>query len=273
VQKNNLAEVVPSSGKQHSNEKTYRIPISTGIFDHYSAIGDALWLFLWYIDKTTTEGDSKGFVLGGCPIADSKPAGVFGVPVKTARRWRERLTMGVYIEAIRTPYGHRITVKKSKKKWLSVPTNSPRENSRGGKSEFPQREERIPVAGIENSRSGKYKEDIAVQSRDEAVEERPAAPTAEVLVQTPNRKIQAWEEIKLQPLGSLAFVRIWERVWEEMPNGEGFEFGMERAIQLCQDRGIKVPPPFYEAKRKIEQQNAEPPKQFGSSVSVLEDRW
>jgi len=64
---------VSTAGGFHG--KTYRIPVSTGIFEHCSKIKDALWLFLWYIDKTTTSG-TEGKVLGGSPITDEEPASI-----------------------------------------------------------------------------------------------------------------------------------------------------------------------------------------------------
>ncbi len=58
-----------------SPEKTYVIPISNGILTakHRKRIGPAVWLFLWLIDKCTSErpgegGGLEGMVLGGKPL-------------------------------------------------------------------------------------------------------------------------------------------------------------------------------------------------------------
>jgi hypothetical protein len=176
---NNTAVTAKSRGEEGANGKTFRIPISTGILSHYDAIRDSFWLFVWYVDKTTKEENGAGLILGGMPIPDSRPAADIGVPVKTIRRWRKRLADGDYIRAIRTPYGHCITLLKSKK-WNWGPAlvdakaelgdrdlpkreiSTPKESARSGHSDLPNRAERVPVSGIESARNGKYKEDKAV---------------------------------------------------------------------------------------------------------------
>ena len=103
------------------NEKqTYRIPISNGILEHCRTIGEAVWLFLWCVDKTTKEitdesGNRIGKVLGGKPICDIEPARVLGVSEWTVGRWRRKLDEHGYIKATRTSNGHTILVAKSKK--------------------------------------------------------------------------------------------------------------------------------------------------------------
>src|SRR5215831_7468193 len=62
--------------------KTYRIPISNGIFEHYGALKDAIWLFQLYIDWTTKEelasdGSYDGIVLGAKPICDEDTSSAF----------------------------------------------------------------------------------------------------------------------------------------------------------------------------------------------------
>src|ERR1700722_575513 len=103
--------------------QTFRIPVSNGLFEHCAAMGEAIWYFLWCIDKTTKEkqdddgtGNLVGAVLGGMPVRDSIAALELGREVKTIRRWRGQLTEQGYIETKRTPIGYKIWVKKSKKK-------------------------------------------------------------------------------------------------------------------------------------------------------------
>ncbi|MGH9866067.1 MAG: hypothetical protein ACRD4H_11695, partial [Candidatus Acidiferrales bacterium] len=60
-----------------ATRKTFRIPVSTGIFEHYPRIGEAIWLLLFYVDRTTEEisasdGRLIGRVLGGCPMRDAE---------------------------------------------------------------------------------------------------------------------------------------------------------------------------------------------------------
>jgi len=179
---NNTAVVSKSRKKEGAYEKTFRIPISTGLFEHCPDMLDAIWLFMWYIDKTTEEEDGNGIVLGGMPIVDAKPAAALGVPVKTIRRWRNMLAVGGYAVVCRTPYGYSVTLPKSKK-WNWGPSlvtskdtppardlpkreiSTPEETSRFGQGDLPNRAERLPVSGRETSRNGKYKEDLTEQNR------------------------------------------------------------------------------------------------------------
>ena len=54
---------------------SYVIPVSNGLLEHRERIGNAIWTFLWFIDRITAEPESKasqntcdGLVLGGAPI-------------------------------------------------------------------------------------------------------------------------------------------------------------------------------------------------------------
>src|SRR5215470_18525517 len=111
------------------DKKTYRIPISTGIFDHYVQIGPALWLLHWCIDKTTVEwtnaeGMKLGRILGSKPITDEEISrDITGCSPKVVRKFRLRLVQGGYLIQRRTPYGHVLEVFKSKKKWKSAETD------------------------------------------------------------------------------------------------------------------------------------------------------
>jgi hypothetical protein len=194
---NSTAVERKSTGRGDTNEKTFRIPVSTGIFEHYQNMLDSIWLFLWYIDRTTKETDGVGFVLGGMPIIDSKPAETFGVPVKTIRRWRKMLVAGGYVTVRRTAYGCCVTLPKSKKwKWgptlvspqsssssTDLPTGeilTTKDSTHSGHSDLPSGAQRLPVPNTETARNGKYKEDKAVDlavdskknSRHDAVRRR-----------------------------------------------------------------------------------------------------
>jgi len=264
---NTLAVSLESSEKEKPRGKTYRIPVSTGIFEHCSKIKDALWLFLWYIDKTTTSG-TEGTVLGGSPITDEEPASILGVKKKTARRWRRMLTSGGYINALRTPYGYVITVSKSKKwAWQSV-----RESARAGNSELPLRAVRLPAMGTETSRQGKNKEDRTVDiTEDRTVEAEDATASANFPTKEKSRKIlkEAWDRIGMEPTGSIRFCVAWERAYADASDDDTLVDIMERAIQHCQASGIRVPPPFYDAKRRIEKEDSDRKSDESDKVAGL----
>jgi hypothetical protein len=272
-----------SSGKERNNEKTYRIPISTGLLEHCPKMLDSVWLYMWYIDRTTEERDGEGYILGGIPIVDAKPASALRVPVKTIRRWRLKLVREGYVRALRTPYGFVITLLKSKKRnWkptLVAPLETDssgrrdlpngeitrKESSRSGHRDLPNGEERFTVSGAVISPNGKYKEDRTVLNRDRTVEEAAAtSPSREELPSAETNYIPsnpgAWKEVGLPgPAGSLTFRNGWEAWYAENDSEHDSKVWlMESYIQDCQARHINVPPPFFAAKRKAEQEEQEP---------------
>ena len=108
---------------ESAKQATFKIPISTGIFEHYAKLKDAIWLFLWYVDKTTKEvddgkGNRLGSVLGGSPRRDADVASSFGSNKRTICRWRNRLAEIGFIRQRITPFGAVVQVVKSKK-WVS----------------------------------------------------------------------------------------------------------------------------------------------------------
>jgi len=147
-----------------SEQRTFRIPVSTGIFEHYKTIGEAIWLLLFLVDRTTKEVHGEGVVSGGAPISDADAARAFDCEVKTIRRWRKKLTDGGYIEAIRTPYGFRFKVRKSKK-WIGANRGqiSPPVDTEVQR-ELPNRAQRVTESGSQSARKGQNKEDSAVDS-------------------------------------------------------------------------------------------------------------
>jgi len=114
--------------------RTFRIPVSTGIFEHTKKIKSALWLFLYYVDRTTKEitdaesGLLVGQVLGLHPCLDSDAASALGVHFKTIREWRTLLAEGGYIRQTRCSNGYKIEVMKAKK-WPGRTTTSPTSDS------------------------------------------------------------------------------------------------------------------------------------------------
>jgi len=58
------------------------------------------------------------------------------------------------------------------------------------------------------------------------------------------------------PMGSPQFQRIFEHYFATR-NGNPISDAMERTIVSANKRGVKVPPPFYDAKRNVERREAE----------------
>jgi hypothetical protein len=107
----------PSHGRlKRDGHTSYPVPIWNGIFEHYDRIGDAIWEFLWCIDKITREEDGVGIVLGGMPVKFERIADELkGSYKETVRLHFKLLETEKYIRLRRTPYGHVIEVLNSKK--------------------------------------------------------------------------------------------------------------------------------------------------------------
>lgn len=98
--------------------KSYPLTVWSGILAHRKRMGDAIWTFIWLIDRTTKEEMGAGYVLGGNKeIRAEDIAKDIGAEEKTARRHLHILAHEGYIELIRAPQGFVIKVKKSKK-WI-----------------------------------------------------------------------------------------------------------------------------------------------------------
>lgn len=100
--------------------KTF-FPISSGLLTakHIEPIGQAIWLFLWLIDKTTAEevrdGCRWGLVLYGKPVSSTDIAAQLGISARSCRRYLETLEDKGYISIGRCNDGHIIRVRKSVK--------------------------------------------------------------------------------------------------------------------------------------------------------------
>jgi hypothetical protein len=306
--KSPIVDIVAAAGiptaqrNERVDEKKFRIPVSNGIFAHHNKLKGAIWLLIWYIDKTTKEvlsvdGTRNGIVLGGKPIADEDPASALGCYVKTIGRYRQRLARLGFIGQKRTPVGYVIQVRRSEKWPPRGDSGSPKSGDQAGGD--------VAKVGIRSSESGDQKfqkwgsrSDKAVQGKDKAVEEEAAAaPAATEKVLEPEKPLQeksdfqsrekikgtekeqaggvveilsraaafseaalkatekpCWKEISCTPVGSLVFRCVWKKIYADTPEGGSLEDAMERCIMFCQEQNpkIPVPPPFYEAKQKLD---------------------
>ena len=120
------ATAKPTEQPTKRSETNYEVGIRNGLLEpkHYRAIGDAVWLYMYLVDKQGKQVDKNGLgkVAGGVPLHDEDIAGTFGCERKTVSRWRKILIRGGYIMATRAPYGYIYAVTKPKK-W-KVPTKT-----------------------------------------------------------------------------------------------------------------------------------------------------
>lgn len=105
-----------------SANRNFYIPVSNGLLEkkHRDQMGSAIWLFLWLIDKCTSEEQDqdgwRGFVLGGSPITARYIAEQLGESERSVRRHLQKLEEHSYIVILsRTGEASSYAVRKSKK--------------------------------------------------------------------------------------------------------------------------------------------------------------
>ena len=237
-------------GRKYGEKESHPIPVWNGIFDHYEAIGSAVWVFLWCVDRVTDESDpaGSGLVLGGAPVKIERiVADIPGAVERTVRRHLQRLVANGFIRRKRTPYGAILSVLNSKKFgiWRSTKSgqNGQPMNDKPSYNGLTDR----PILSARPASGGRYKEDKAV---DTTVDTAAAA----VL---PEENKTAWTALgKDIPMGVPRFQKIFEHYFATR-NGNPLSDAMERTIQMANKQGVKVPKPFFDAKRIVERRETE----------------
>lgn len=97
--------------------KSYPIKIWSGLLldGHTQKIENALWEFIWLINKVTKEKDGIGYVLGGTPVKVSDIATDLKRKYQSIYRHLQQLKKNGYIDMKKAPYGLIITINNSKK--------------------------------------------------------------------------------------------------------------------------------------------------------------
>ena len=100
---------------------------------------------------------------------------------------------------------------------------------------------------------GEVRGEVDASSQEERREKGEAEGAA-----TPSTDPEAWTWIGLGgPVGTLKFQSAF-LFYYGSKNGHLRSEVMEQTIQRCQNTGLKVPPPFYEAKRHVEEREKAP---------------
>ncbi len=96
---------------------SYPIKIWSGLLSdgHTQKIENALWEFIWLVNKVTKEENGIGYVLGGKPIKVEDIKDDLGRSYQTVYRHLQQLEKNGYINIKKAPYGLIITVNNSKK--------------------------------------------------------------------------------------------------------------------------------------------------------------
>lgn len=233
-------------GRKYGEKESRPIPVWNGILEHCGRIDHAIWEFLWCIDKVTEERDGIGVVLGGAPVKIPKIAADLRQDEKTIRLHLATLEKHGYIQRTRTPYGFVVRVLNSRKFGIW----RPRENGKDARSLPGETTRERPVSPAEmpdlSGCFARNKEDAAVDSTVDAAEDAAAA----------------WKAIGTERLGTPRFRAKWEFLFAHR-NGNPLSDAMERCIVGCQGAGVKVPPPFFDAKRRVEASETVSPARNG----------
>ena len=97
--------------------KSYPIKIWSGLLlnGHTQKIENALWEFIWLVNKVTKEEDGIGYVLRGTPIKVDDICTDLKRTYQSVYRHLQQLKKNGYINMKKAPYGLIITVNNSKK--------------------------------------------------------------------------------------------------------------------------------------------------------------
>ncbi|HTC63604.1 MAG TPA: hypothetical protein VK709_12235 [Candidatus Saccharimonadales bacterium] len=179
---------------------------------------------------------------------------------ETVRRHLDRLEKQNYIRRRRTPYGYVIEVLNSCKFEIwKTPKGKPQNDVSpitGKLIHDPKK----PISGSEKPKNSINKEDAAgTQHKDAA--SMPAAPGAG----------NPWKVIGSDiAMGSPEFQKVFE-YYHRTSNCNALSEVMERTIQAANVRDVKVPPPFFHAKREVERrEKKELSAPAGIEIPVLE---
>jgi hypothetical protein len=129
-----------SKQRMNGDRPSHPIYVWNGILEpkHRERIGPAIWLFLYFIDRTTKERPNQhnpeeiqGWVYGKMPLTLKRMANETGIPERTISAHLIRLENHDYIRTVRAPHGLIILVQNSCK-WLK----GEKENGRTSRGHF-----------------------------------------------------------------------------------------------------------------------------------------
>jgi hypothetical protein len=236
--------VTITGARSYRGEPSRPIPVWNGVLEHRDRIGEALWEFLWCLDRVTLESNGLGLVFSGAPVKLETIIADLKGDKETVRRHLKKLVDGKYIRARRTPYGQVIEVLNSKKFgiWGKQKPHfavSPPGEKPTGESEKLTYESEKPQSAVS-------KEDHVIDHAIEAAAEKGAASADPV-----------WKLLGSPPLGTPAFQEALRYEFTHR-NGEPNSEVLERVLQQCQSGKISIPRPIYEAKRRLEESERTP---------------
>lgn len=245
-------------GRKYGEAASYPIPLWNGLLEkkHFEKIGPALWVYEWLLDRITKEVDGVGVLLGGKPIKASEIASTYGMNERTARAHIDRLKKAGYIIVKHAPYGLIITVLNSMKFGIWKPSVRSDRNARPHNQ---RSEENSEDVGKTTARGRKESSDVIKTQQDAAIDaaEKTTAAT----------HANPWNLLGTGvPMGSSKLQKLFQH-YASTRNGNPLSEAMERTILEANNLGVRVPPPFFDAKREVERQERQ--NQAGLSITEI----
>lgn len=181
---------------------------------HYQHMGEAIWLYLWLLDKLTSVNESgTGKVLGGRPITTEDIQVELGLPVRTYRRYTARLKKHGYISTNRTPHGLIITISKASKPFKrsakSGTTHVPKV-AQQTKSDVPNMSSDVPNSVVRSANVAHVNKEITKTIQDNTnnstnvLVDRSTNDPSKIFdfyikqFETPNSKLSTQRRVKIQ---------------------------------------------------------------------------
>jgi len=190
-----------ANGRKYGDRPSHPIYVWNGVLEakHRKRIGEAIWEFLWCLDRITQERDGVGLVLGGKPVKCEDVAEGFGVSERTTRRHFDILEREGYIERTLTPYGYTIRVRNSRKfRVKEVGQECPTSNRTGRTNLSDLTGQECPTSPDKSVRPNKEK------AVEEASEEAAAA----------NPPDSVWSFLRISPCGPASFRALLGSRWD-----------------------------------------------------------
>lgn len=185
--------------------KSFNSGIRGGLWDkkHSDAMGEAVFLFGWFVHRQTKQLDGSGLVLGGHKLTYAEISADTGWPVRTLQRWNARLQRAGYIKVEKSLYSRMVIRVLNAKKFRPAapkPIAQPKPSSPPKVAEIcPPRLAQIATksGGLNHRRVlGSYRK---AEGQAAAASLKP--------------KDSVWEFLKFHPCGPPEFQQLLETGW------------------------------------------------------------
>lgn len=240
------------------------IKIRRGLREHLCSMsGNAVKLYLWLHLSANYSGPKKG-----CAEASYRDiADCLGWNKRTLDRAIAELK-AKYIEVQRAGNQHQLTAIKILRYDHTVSNSAHDKSVVSQKSAYDSADDKSVVKPVVSSHSKRQTpNDLRLPKKAVEVIEGVEAPKMPAADDLPN----PWKALKSDlPMGSPRFQKIFEH-YATTRRGNPLSEAMERTIQMANKVGVKVPPPFFEAKREVERRELkDPATPAAGEIPVLE---